>query len=73
MFAWVGGRECNLSPKASRAVRLAGYKLSFNLNGGTITSKALRFKLRRVHIESHYSLTLVKLQLSWLYGLLYLP
>lgn len=72
-FAWVGGEECNFSRNASRAIRMAGYKLSFNSNGGTITSETSRFKLGRVNIESYYSLPLVKFQLSWLFSLLYLP
>ncbi len=71
VFGWVGGEEKYYTKNASMIIEKAGYKYSFMTNSLPITEKSYPLQLQRTNIESHFSLSVVKFQLSGLMDMFY--
>jgi peptidoglycan/xylan/chitin deacetylase (PgdA/CDA1 family) len=71
-FAWVGGEEWAYSTEAARAIRDAGFEISFMTNSAVIRPGADLLQLQRTHTEAWFTPEVVRLGLSgvidWVYA-----
>jgi len=72
VFAWVGGEEKNYNTFAAKIIK-NNYIFSFMTNSSLILPNTNNYQLQRTNIEANYQLPLVKLFLSGIVDLYYLP
>jgi len=70
-FTWVGGEEWSYGNKAYEAMLKEGFSEIFCTNSSVITSNTNPDFLDRSHVESYYSLNMVRFVLGGLYDLKY--
>ena len=71
-FCWVGGEESSYSRRGAQFIKEAGYQFSFMTNSQVVRFKKTDpLKIQRTNIESHWSLSLLKFQLSGLMDVKY--
>jgi peptidoglycan/xylan/chitin deacetylase (PgdA/CDA1 family) len=73
VFAWVGGEEHSYSAAAARAIRAAGFTMSFMTNNAAIRPGANLLALQRTNVEATFPAALTKLSLSGFFDVLYTP
>lgn len=71
-FAWVGGEEQSYNAQAQKYIEKA-YLMSFLTNSRSIQRGTNPYFIERTNIECHFSLSLVKLQLSGILDFMYWP
>jgi peptidoglycan/xylan/chitin deacetylase (PgdA/CDA1 family) len=72
-FAWIGGEEWAYSRAAAERIRAAGFEISFMTNNAVIRPHEELLQVQRTNVEAHFDPALLRLCLSGLYDLLYLP
>ena len=64
IFCWCGGEEKHYTKSASDIIKKTNYKYGFMTNSFPVTSKTNHFQIQRTNIESGWSLSLLKFQIS---------
>jgi len=72
-FTWVGGEEASYSREAAERIRAAGFEIAFMTNNAPIRPHADLLQVQRTNVEARHDPRFVRLCLSGLYDLLYLP
>jgi peptidoglycan/xylan/chitin deacetylase (PgdA/CDA1 family) len=73
VFAWVGGEEQSYSATAARAIRDAGFAVSFMTNSAAIRPGCDLLALQRTNVEASFPPSLMRLSLSGIFDMYYTP
>jgi len=72
-FCWVGGEIKTYGVAAAKIIKKAGYEFVFQTSSAKVTPNTEKILIQRTNVESHWPLSLVKMQLSGLLDVLYYP